>query len=129
MIIAIHFDGTIVDDQFPEIGKMIPGAKENINKLYYEGYTIIIWSCRTGIKKARAIEWLVLNGIKFHRFNQSCPTNIALHGGKDTRKVFANLYIDDRGLTFPMPCWDDIYKIVHERFPTYGEKVARDGFL
>ena len=102
MILAIDFDGTIVEDQFPEVGKMIPGASEAINQLYADGYTIIIWSCRTGIKKTRAIEWLVMNGIKFHRFNESCPTNIALHGGKDTRKVYANIYIDDAALGCPL---------------------------
>ena len=106
MIIAIDFDGTIVEDQFPDIGKMIPGARENINKLYADGYTIIIWSCRTGIKKSRAIEWLVMNGIKFHYFNKSCQTNVAAHGGKDTRKVYANLYIDDRML-YALPPWSE----------------------
>jgi len=128
MIIAIDFDGTIVEDRFPEIGKMIPGAREAINQLYADGYTIIIWSCRSGIKKARAIEWLVMNGIKFHRFNQSCPTNVAKYGGKDTRKIFASLYIDDRSL-IELPEWDEIYRIVRDKVPTYGDKVARDGYL
>lgn len=127
-IIAIDFDGTIVKDNFPEIGEMIPGAKEAINQLYADGYTIIIWSCRAGIKKARAIEWLVMNGIKFHRFNESCPTNVALHGGKDTRKVFANLYIDDR-MMFKLPTWDEIYWIVRDLVPTYGDKVGEQGQL
>ncbi len=128
MILAIDFDGTIVEDQFPEVGKMIPGASEAINQLYADGYTIIIWSCRTGIKKTRAIEWLVMNGIKFHRFNESCPTNIALHGGKDTRKVYANIYIDDRML-FKLPPWNEIYDLVRELVPTYADKVGRDGQL
>ena len=128
MIIAIDFDGTIVEDQFPDVGKMIPGAREAINKLYADGYTIIIWSCRTGIKKARAIEWLVMNGIKFHYFNKSCQTNVAAHGGKDTRKVYANLYIDDRML-YALPPWSEIYEMIRDKVPTYADKVGRDGFL
>jgi hypothetical protein len=128
MIIAIDFDGTIVEDRFPDVGKMIPGAREAINQLYADGYTIIIWSCRTGIKKARAIEWLVMNGIKFHYFNKSCPGNVAFHGGKDTRKVYASLYIDDRML-FKLPSWDEIYWIVRDLVPTYADKVGREGQL
>ena len=128
MIIAIDFDGTIVEDKFPLVGEMKPGAKKAINDLYLDGYTIIIWSCRTGVKKARAIEWLVMNGIRFHQFNKSCPINVAKYGGKDTRKVFANLYIDDRML-YELPHWDVIYKMVRELVPTYADKVAIEGFL
>lgn len=128
MILAIDFDGTIVEDQFPGIGKMIPGAAEAINQLYADGYEIIIWSCRNGINKARAIEWLVKNGIKYHKFNESSYHNLKAHDFKDTRKVYADLYIDDRML-FKLPTWDEIYWIVRDLVPTYADKVAREGFL
>ena len=128
MIIAIDFDGTIVHDKFPDIGEMVEGAKEAINQLYKDGYTIIIWSCRTKINKARAIEWLVKNGIKYHKFNESCPINVAKYGGVDTRKVYADIYIDDRML-FKLPTWDEIYWIVRDLVPTYADKVGREGYL
>jgi len=128
MIIAIDFDGTIVHDKFPEIGEMVEGAREAINQLYSDGYTIIIWSCRTRVDKARAIEWLVKNGIKYHRFNESCPVNLAQYNGVDTRKVYADLYIDDRML-FKLPTWDEIYWIVRDLVPTYADKVGREGYL
>ena len=128
LILAIDFDGTIVKDKYPEIGEMVEGAKEAINQLYSDGYTIIIWSCRTKINKARAIEWLAKNGIKYHRFNESCPINVAKYGGVDTRKVYADLYIDDRML-FKLPTWDEIYWIVRDLVPTYADKVGREGFL
>jgi hypothetical protein len=130
MIIAIDFDGTIVRDKYPEIGEIKDGAKEAINQLYADGYTIIIWSCRTGIDKARAIEWLVKQGIKFHYFNESCKWNVALYGGVDTRKVFADIYVDDRGLLAPLPHWDEIYWMVIDRIPIKREdKVIREGHL
>lgn len=128
MIIAIDFDGTIVKDQFPEIGEMVEGAKEAINQLYADGYEIIIWSCRNGINKARAIEWLVMNGIKFHKFNESSYHNLKAHDFKDTRKVYADLYIDDRTLV-KLPTWDEIYWIVRDLVPTYADKVGVEGFL
>ena len=37
MIIAIDFDGTIVEHEFPKIGPLKKGAKETINKWYEEG--------------------------------------------------------------------------------------------
>lgn len=128
MILAIDFDGTIVHDQFPSIGNLVEGAKEVINKLYGEGYTIIIWTCRTGIHKAEAVEFLAKNGIKFHRINESSPQNLIKYNGKDTRKVYADLYIDDKGIS-DLPHWNDIYEIVHERVPTRLDKIIQEGWL
>lgn len=129
MIIAIDFDGTIVEDRYPEIGKLIDGAREVINRLYDEGYEIIIWSCRARVGKARAIEFLAKNGIKYHRFNESSPANLKQYNNVDTRKVYADLYIDDKGLMKPLPPWSEIYEMVHDRVPTYSDKVAMEGFL
>lgn len=129
MIVAIDFDGTIVEDRYPEIGKLIDGAREVINKLYDEGYEIIIWSCRARVGKARAIEFLAKNGIKYHRFNESSPANLKQYNNVDTRKVYADLYIDDKGLMKPLPPWSEIYEMVHDRVPTYSDRVALEGFL
>jgi hypothetical protein len=129
-IIAIDFDGTIVEDRFPEIGDLKPGAVEAINQLYADGYTIIIWTCRTGINKARAVEFLAKAGIKWHYFNESSIANLKLHNFNDTRKVYADLYIDDRGLYRPMPQWKDIYEMIRAYYcPTYADKVGLEGFL
>ena len=48
MIIAVDFDGTIHDGQWPRIGEAMPGAREAINALRAEGHYIIIWTCREG---------------------------------------------------------------------------------
>lgn len=128
MILAIDFDGTIVDDQFPDVGNMKQGAAEAINQLYADGYTIIIWTCRTGINKARAVEFLARNGVKWHYFNESSYHNLKAHNFRDTRKVYADLYIDDR-MIGKLPTWDEIYWIVRDLLPTYSDKVIREGFL
>lgn len=115
MIIAIDFDGTIVEDRFPEVGNMIPGAKEVINGFYQQGYTIIIWTSRSGIELARAVEWLAKNGIKYHRVNESCPENLKKYGGRDTRKVFADIYVDDKGLIPLPPDWHEIKEMITDK--------------
>jgi hypothetical protein len=128
MILAIDFDGTIVHDQFPGIGQIRKNAKEVINQLKSEGYYIIIWTCRTQERGAEAEEFLIENGIHFDQINQSCPANVEKFTGIDTRKVFADLYIDDKGLIL-IPEWDDIYDIVHRRLPTHCDKIEMEGHL
>jgi len=128
MIIAIDFDGTIVEDQFPCIGEMVEGAKEAINRLKEEGYYIIIWTCRSHIRLLEAIEWLAKQGIHYDKINESCPTNVERYSGIDTRKVYADIYIDDKMLG-KLPTWDEIYWIVRDLLPSYADKVGREGFL
>lgn len=129
-IIAIDFDGTIVEDRFPEIGKMIPGAKEYITALKKDGYKVILWTSRTGIALARAVEFLTKEGIIFDEINNSCKDNVKEHGS-DTRKIFADVYVDDKCvMMMPFPPWSEIYEMIHQRCPpTYGDLVGRDGQL
>ena len=110
-IIAIDFDGTIVEDRFPEIGKMIPGAKKVINH-FYTYAKIIIWTSRTGADLERAKAWLKENDIKYHHINESCPDNVAQYGGTDTRKIFADIYVDDKGLVPLPPDWREIGRMI-----------------
>jgi hypothetical protein len=128
MILAIDFDGTIVHDQFPGIGPLKPNSKEVINRLYSEGYFIIIWTCRTLDRMTECIDFLDKNGIKYHLVNISCPTNVEKYSGIDTRKIFADLYIDDKGLII-LPDWETIYDIVHQRLPTHCDKIEMEGHL
>ena len=102
MVIAIDFDGTIVEHNYPDIGKLKPNAKETINNWYDKGHKIIIWSCRMNKEKEEAKLFLKEQGIKFHEFNDNINT------GDDFNpypKIFAHLYIDDRGFRFT----DDLY--------------------
>jgi len=118
MIIAVDFDGTIVENEFPKIGQFKPGAKETLAKLHSEGHYIIIWTCRSGIKCSAAEKFLKNNNVKYHVINESNPVNLALHKGVDTRKVHADIYIDDRHLGFKVD-WKEIYKEVQKLNGTY----------
>lgn len=109
-IIAIDFDGTIVEDAYPAIGRLKPGAKKALNQLYNhdEIYTIIN-TCRSGEQLIDAVNFLIENGIKFNRINDNYPDNIKKYG--NTRKVFADVYIDASNLT-GMPAWDLVYDLI-----------------
>ena len=48
MIIAVDFDGTIHDGQWPRIGEAMPGAREAINALRAEGQAQLAWQDLAG---------------------------------------------------------------------------------
>jgi len=45
-IIAIDFDGTIVDHEFPRIGQLKEGVRDFMKALHKQGHKIIVWTCR-----------------------------------------------------------------------------------
>lgn len=97
MTIAIDFDGTIVENKYPRIGQLLPYAPESIRKLYQDGHCIIIWTSRDGRQLLDAVNFLLQNNIPFHRVNDNIPENTRQFGS-NSRKVFADIYIDDRNL-------------------------------
>ena len=113
MIIAIDFDGTIVEDRYPHIGNLRKDAAETIQQLYDDGHYIIIWTCRTGLKAEEARTFLFGNEIPYHQLNKSNPENVAKYG-IDTRKVYADVYIDDKAIT-PLPEWYEIYFLINNK--------------
>ena len=48
MIIAVDFDGTIVEHRYPQIGKEIPFAIATLKQLQAERHLLILWSVREG---------------------------------------------------------------------------------
>jgi hypothetical protein len=95
MIIAIDFDGTIVNDRFPDLGMLLPDAKRVINTMHDDGHFIIIWTCRSGQKLLECVNFLLEHGICFDRVNDQMPAHRAKYEN-DTRKIYADIYIDDR---------------------------------
>ncbi len=109
MIIAIDFDGTIVRDEYPRIGPPLPGAFESIRKLKRNGHKIIIWTCRYGKFLDEMIIFLKSNNVPFDTVNEHI-LEYKLLFGSDMRKVYADLYIDDRNV---MPwSWEDVLRRV-----------------
>lgn len=110
MIIAVDFDGTINSAEWPALGRPLPFCADTLRKLKAAGHYIIIWTCREGKEQTAAVNWLLEHEIPFDRINDHYPANITKYGG-DARKVFADLYIDDRQLG-GLPDWSEIYDII-----------------
>tara|TARA_R110002020_G_scaffold100855_5_gene238085 strand:- start:16097 stop:16489 length:393 start_codon:yes stop_codon:yes gene_type:complete len=113
-ILAIDFDGTICDSEWPECGPEREMARHFINRLIKEGYGVVINTCREGTALARAIVWLNNHGINYHYVNCNFPHLIEEYGA-DCRKISADLYIDDKCLT-GLPEWNEIYKLIQNKF-------------
>jgi hypothetical protein len=94
-IVAVDFDGTLFEDKFPEIGE--PNI-DLINKLIQkrrEGQKVILWTCRTGKLLLNAVHYCLKYGLTFDAVNENIP-EVKKLTGDDTRKVYANLYLDDK---------------------------------
>ena len=127
LIIAIDFDGTIVEDKYPAIGAMQPKAQSVIKSLKDRGDYIIIWTCRTGDHLLQAINWLVRHNIPFDAVNSHNPDNLADFGGSPT-KVYADHYIDDKGLG-GFPGWHHVEAhLIHGHRLTIeiGDKIINE---
>lgn len=109
MIIAIDFDGTIVEHRYPAIGRIRPFAFEALKALQAKQHRLILWSYRSGKELNEAVEFCGLNGIEFYAVNKNYPEEI--WNAKDSRKILADIYIDDRNLG-GLPSWGEIYNTI-----------------
>ena len=71
MIIAVDFDGTIVEHKYPAIGKEIPFAIETLKKLQQERHFLILWSVREGRLLEEAVEFCRQRGLEFYAVNSN----------------------------------------------------------
>ena len=69
--VAIDFDGTIVENIFPEIGAIKQTVVDKMREWYEQGHTIIIWTCRTDQYAEEARKFLDDNEIPYHYFNEN----------------------------------------------------------
>ena len=72
-IIAIDFDGTIVEDEWPEIGNIKHRVVEQMIKEEEKGTYIIIWTCRSGEEIQEMQNWLDEQCIPYDRINANAP--------------------------------------------------------
>lgn len=119
MVIAVDFDGTIVEHRYPSIGKELPFAIETLLKLKEEGHRLILWTVREGELLDEAVEFCRKRGLEFYAINRDYPEEEQEHNNHFTRKLKADLWIDDRNLG-GLPDWGTIYEMIHHRL-TYED--------
>ena len=109
LIIAVDFDGTIVEDAYPKIGKPILFAFETLKKLQEDGYRLILWTYRYGDKLDEAVAFCKSKGVTFYAINKSFPEE--QYNESMSRKIHADLFIDDRNVG-GFKGWGEIYQML-----------------
>jgi hydroxymethylpyrimidine pyrophosphatase-like HAD family hydrolase len=107
--IAVDFDGTIVEHQYPGIGKEKLFAFQTLKELEKRGARLILWTFRTGKELEEAVEFCRKNGIEFYAVNKNYPEEIP--DDSVSRKIDADIYIDDRNLG-GFPGWSGVWQIL-----------------
>ena len=97
---AVDFEGTLtVRSKFPDFGKPNVSVIELLKMARSQGVRLILWTCRDGKYLTDAVEWCKDYGLEFDAVNENIPEAIE-YLGRDTRKVLADLYIDDKSFHF-----------------------------
>ena len=112
MIIAVDFDGTIVEHKYPKMGKEIPFAIKTLKLLQREGHKLILWTYRHGNELYEAVDFCEKRGLKFYAVNNE-------HEGEEydnssSRKIYADVYIDDRNI-LGIPEWGKVYELIRQK--------------
>ena len=117
MVLGLDFDGTVIEEgYFPDIGPELPGAVDTLRWLNSKGVKIILYTMRshqqgldpeTGklgeIKEGMtsvlqdAINWFKERGINLWAVNYNPDQTWS-----NSRKVYADYYIDDKALGTPL---------------------------
>lgn len=108
MIIAVDFDGTIVEHEYPRIGASIPFAIDTLLRLQKDGHVLLLWTVRTDSLLQEAIDYCAKRGLHFYAANKNYPEEDA---SKASRKLNAEIFIDDRNIG-GLPDWGIIYNAV-----------------
>ena len=114
MIIAVDFDGTIVQDRYPEIGSEMPFATQTLRMLLEEGHQLILWTVRQGKMLEEAVEWCAKRGVEFYAVNKDFPEENEKENTTYSRKIKADMFIDDRNIG-GLPDWGVLYQMIHEQ--------------
>ena len=107
--IAIDFDGTIVEHEYPAIGKEILFAFSSLKLLQEKGALLILWTYRTGRELDAAIDYCRKNGVEFYAVNANYPEEKMEDGMP--RKINADIYIDDKNVG-GFPGWGEIMDMI-----------------
>lgn len=102
LIIAVDFDGTLVEHKFPKIGDENPGAVETLKECIALGARVILWTMRSDQQSAGdvltdAVNWLKERGIEPWGINENPEQDWT-----GSPKAYAQIYIDDAGIGCPL---------------------------
>lgn len=109
--IAVDFDGTIVEHDYPAIGKEKLFAFQTLKEIEKKGALLILWTFRAGKELEEAVEYCRKNGLEFYAVNRNYPEEV-FDERSVSRKINADIYIDDRNIG-GFPGWSNIWQLLN----------------
>lgn len=109
-VIAIDFDGTVVEHKYPTIGKEMLFAFATLKALQQKGHKLILWTIRAGSTLEDAVAYCRENGVEFYAVNKNYPEEKL--DGSISRKLNADIFIDDRNLGGFIG-WSEVWQMIH----------------
>lgn len=103
MIVAVDFDGVLCEDKFPEIGSPNYGVMSLVREIMDAGHEVVLWTARVDDRLTEAVKWCEDYGLHFDAVNENAPSNRARYESEypnGTRKVYADVYLDDKSAEF-----------------------------
>ena len=130
MIIAIDFDGTIVEDAYPEIGEPKLFVFETLQQMLIKRHQLILWTTRTGRHLQEAVDLCRQNGVEFYAVNKSYPDERVEEMG--SRKIMCDLFISNKnfgGIPGWGEIWQEVQKAEGQDLETKQMQLNSGGFL
>lgn len=107
MIIAIDFDGTIVEDIYPEIGEPKIFAFETMKEMQKAHHQLILWTTREGDELEAAVDFCRKNDIQFYAVNNSYPED--KYDESISRKINCEVFVSNKNIG-GMLGWGEIWQ-------------------
>lgn len=123
LTIAVDFDGTCVEHEYPHIGADAEGAVEVLRELSQNDCKLILYTMRSGALLDKAVRWFKEHNIELYGVNSNPDQNWS-----DSPKVYANLYIDDSALGCPLRFVDGAARPVVD-WQRVRRQLVLDGIL
>ena len=112
MIVAVDFDGILCRDEFPEIGAPNYDMISLVREIIDAGHEVVLWTSRADDRLVEAVRWCEDRGLHFCAVNDNAPSNRAQCGHlypNCTRKVYVDVYMDDKDARFRLTVAEDGY--------------------
>lgn len=109
--IAVDFDGTIVEHDYPRIGDEMLYAFMTMKELQKRGHRLILWTYREGKTLDEAVAYCKENGVTFFAVNESYPGE-RTSAESFSRKPDVELFIDDRNIGGFLG-WSEVWQLIH----------------
>ena len=100
-VIAVDFDGTCVEADYPRVGEELFAAVGCLKAMAISGCKLVLWTMRDGQELLDAVKWfedrnIPLYGVQRHPSQQEWTEE------QGSPKCLATYYIDDRNIGIPV---------------------------